>query len=884
MFELPDIIEPVEAEENCYVGRLKDAENDLNTFVFAGSDGTNTMRIYSHPVKYIADDGSVRDISLDIKARLGGGFISADHEIITTFKRKLSDGISLAYNDIAVMLVPQISAGTQPLASLSSDSKRVTYQMNAITSLVYELTYAGFKEDIVVTEYTGQTEYEFTLFTNGLTLCEEYGSYYLADAEGNVEATIGDIIVFTADERNNTMGSMTYETVRANQEYVLTIHLDADYLADEDTVYPIRIDPTIEINYDNNGAGAIEDVTISPTQTFSGTSGALNIGRIPSGGISRVLMRFPNLSLNGILADQITAATVELRDLMCQGDEDITVECHMYDKAGPDWSESGTTTWSSVGTSYLGALLDSHVISYGEGNVDGEQHRYSFDIISAIRGWATAMQSPLKGLVFKADDAFENQTGDDVKSWYKIFASYNRNNYKPSLSIVYTYSGGESFADAETLVLNAHNYVNIAVANEKKYFKFTPSTTGFYTFESFNIVSGDPKAWLYNSDCIELASKDDSRGNSNFRLAYHLVTGYTYYFAAGCYNATIGSYAFAVSQTTSADDISITSLSQGSQSNVLIDAPCKAKYFKFIPTVTGDYAFISSDSTGDPKAFCYNSSLDLISYNDDGAGNSNFKLTVSLEKGKAYYIVANQYSSKTGSYKFSTYRSLSYVHYYDSSFASDATLRNNITIANDFANFVFSNYFGITMKIYGSPSQYATVLDDCPTGSNRACITATCGSACNNVHHKNIYTISNQIYNSQRTDNRIYVLWTNRECGAYCHEEDGTHSVIDAIAVVIGKRPVIHFMHIAGDDDSQRLACMTLNIVHETAHVLKMNDVYNNIGHDVDRKTVCIMEKFDKYTAHDFYTNVSIGKVKPFCDSCMQAISGFTATTPIYGN
>ena len=31
--------------------------------------------------------------------------------------------------------------------------------MNDITSFVYELTYAGFKEDIVVEEYTGQTEY-----------------------------------------------------------------------------------------------------------------------------------------------------------------------------------------------------------------------------------------------------------------------------------------------------------------------------------------------------------------------------------------------------------------------------------------------------------------------------------------------------------------------------------------------------------------------------------------------------------------------------------------------------------------------------------------------------------------------------------------------------
>ena len=435
VFELPDIVDSVEAKENDYVGRVEAEEKDLYTFVFANGDGTNTMRIYSHPVKYVADDGSIRDISLDIEAKRGGGFVTADHEIVTTFESKLTDGITLEYNDVEIMLVPALGLGTMPTAELSTDGKVVTYEMNDITSFVYELTYAGFKEDIVVEEYTGQTEYEFTLFTNGLTLCEEYGSYYLADAEGNIEATIGDIIVFTADERNNTMGSMTYETVRANQEYVLTIHLDADYLADKDTVYPIRIDPTIEINYDNNGAGAIEDVTINQNSTFSGTSGSLYVGRHPAGSLSRVLMRFPNLSLSGISANQITAATVDIRDLMCQGDEDITVECRIYNNASPAWSESGTTTWSSVGTSYLGSLLDSHVISYGQGNVGN--HRYSFDILTAAKAWASGTQSPSKGLVFKANSAFENQSGDAVKTWYKTFAAYNRSDNRPSFSLSY---------------------------------------------------------------------------------------------------------------------------------------------------------------------------------------------------------------------------------------------------------------------------------------------------------------------------------------------------------------------------------------------------------------------------------------------------------------
>lgn len=435
-FVLPDIVDSVEAEEKGYAERLKSKETDLSTFVFKNKDGTNTMRVFSHPVKYVAENGEIKDISLDIKANRKGGYITANHEIITTFKNKLTEGISLEYNDVEVKLIPSFSANTTPVAELCGNGKTVTYEVDNTTSFVYELTYAGFKEDIVVEEYTGQTEYSFTLLTNGLSLCEEYGSYYLANGSGDVEACIGDIIVFTADERNNTIGSMTCETVSANEEYILTIHLDADYLADEKTVYPIRIDPTIEINYDNNGSGAIEDVTINERATFSGVSGSLYVGRHPAGSLSRSLMRFPNLNLDNISSGfYITAATVEIRDLMCQGDEDITVDCHVYNKASPSWSEAGTTTWSSVGSSCLGTLLDSHLISYGKGNV--ENHRYSFNILSAAQAWADGSESPAKGLVFKACSEFENQTGTNAKTWYKTFAAYNCSSYRPSLSITY---------------------------------------------------------------------------------------------------------------------------------------------------------------------------------------------------------------------------------------------------------------------------------------------------------------------------------------------------------------------------------------------------------------------------------------------------------------
>lgn len=71
--------------------------------------------------------------------------------------------------------------------------------MDNKTSLEYSLTYTGFKEDIVVSEYTGQTEYEFTLLTEGLALEKIDGSYYLVDEKGEIKANIGDVIIFTAD-------------------------------------------------------------------------------------------------------------------------------------------------------------------------------------------------------------------------------------------------------------------------------------------------------------------------------------------------------------------------------------------------------------------------------------------------------------------------------------------------------------------------------------------------------------------------------------------------------------------------------------------------------------------------------------------------------------
>lgn len=452
-FALPDIVTEEEAVERGYIGRVKEEEKDNYTFIFKDSENMRTMRVYSHPVKYTDKDGNTKDITLDIQSRPGGGFETKDNSIKTTFGAKLSDGIRLQSEDVDIKLIP---ANSLNRATLSEDSKTVSYTLDTKTTLEYSLTYTGFKEDIVVNEYTGQTEYEFLLYTNGLTVKEEMGSYYLADEQGNRKANIGDIIIFTADERNNTLGELSCEEIKPNYAYLLTIHVDAEYLKDEKTVYPIRIDPTFEITSATT-EGTIEDVTVyTGTSYYSGTSGILYLGT-SNNYTYRILMKFPNLDLSGIAGAQITNASVELRDVMCQGVH-VNVECRYYNGAASSWSESMINYWAAVcHVSNIGSVIDTKTVYYGNGNVPGISQRYSFNVTSAVNAWINGTHTPQQGLIFKATDESFSSTEDRLK----YFGSYNRSDYRASFTLQYfaeAISIGGDFYDGADVIDAANSW------------------------------------------------------------------------------------------------------------------------------------------------------------------------------------------------------------------------------------------------------------------------------------------------------------------------------------------------------------------------------------------------------------------------------------------
>lgn len=59
--DLPETISPSEAKLSGHVNRLYEQEQDLNTVIFQNRAGDNTAYIYSYPVKYVDENGEVKD-------------------------------------------------------------------------------------------------------------------------------------------------------------------------------------------------------------------------------------------------------------------------------------------------------------------------------------------------------------------------------------------------------------------------------------------------------------------------------------------------------------------------------------------------------------------------------------------------------------------------------------------------------------------------------------------------------------------------------------------------------------------------------------------------------------------------------------------------------
>ncbi len=654
---IPDFItqEQIEAHEHIY--RLPELEEANNTMVLQNRDGTISVYYTSQPLRYVDSSGAVQDIDLTLTQE-NRTWRTTANAVEVSFAQNYTEGISLDYKDTALRLVPVPNAAsgsgsveTAPMVTAQATDSTLTYRnlFGAGIDVCYTPLYNGVKEDIILPSYTGVNAFRFLLYTGGMTLFEEAGSYYLAQTEDADERVlIGKVVAYDAQKRISE-GSLSISPVKAGEIYQMTLSVDESFLEAEATSYPVVIDPSLIIWDAESGDGTVWDAPI-----YSGKPN-INFGTYLYNGIgyadSSYQVGRTAIKLNGLINDPtyanlpasaITNAEFYIKD--SYGASGRTVNLYAI-TGNSTWTET-SLTWNNIG-SVSSELQASATV--------GGEERSTFNITNLVRAWKNGTYNISCGFLLQS--ANESLGGN-------FYSTETAAANQPYAVITYE-TDGIDFSNATNMSLNTSYPVNLTTSGEKKYFKFTPSSTGFYTFESLSTISGNPAAWLYNASLTVLGYDNDSGQSGNFKLTYHLISGVTYYYSAGCYSSGTGSYQTRVTTASSPASMASTLLSPGDTKTVSLDFPYKVSCYRFTPTSDDQQVLFSANRTGDPEVWIYNAAGILVVNNDDSAGDYNFRLLENLTLNQTYYIVAGHHGANTGSYTiYSMYENLINRQYY----------------------------------------------------------------------------------------------------------------------------------------------------------------------------------------------------------------------------
>ena len=537
--EVPNFISQAQVEENGHISRIFDEEAP-NTLVYLNRDGTKTKYIMDHPVKYVDENGNTEFIDLSL-TETSTAFKTTANDIGLSMSKDYTKGITLTYNDYAVSLVaiPDNKTNalggisTAPIVTATENNDSVAYNdvFGAGIDIKYSPLHNGVKEDIILHSYTGVNAFDFLLNTGGLKAYFEKNSYYLAEAaDSDMRIDLGDVIVYDAN-RKMSKGALTVTPIKANQLYQVTVSADQAFLADPTTVYPVQIDPSLEISDSVNYANAIIDSPVysgKPTINM-GTALYNPIGYLDSAyQTGRTAVKLPGLAndstYQSLNENGIISASFHIKDSSGTAAKAVNIYALTSNST---WTET-SLTWNTVG--------DTSPAVQATANVGGGAWS-SFNITNLVKDWKTETYDINCGFILQSVN--ESLAGN-------FFSSEAAEMNYPYLTLVYANTGsggGTSFSNALTIFMSSNSLVNTVISGEKRYYKFIPTESAEYVLYSSK-VSGDPKIWVYDANLQQIGSNDDGAGELNFRMPVSMMKNNTYYLELGHNGTKSGEYRF----------------------------------------------------------------------------------------------------------------------------------------------------------------------------------------------------------------------------------------------------------------------------------------------------------------------------------------------------
>lgn len=289
VFPISTYANEVEEADTVQVSEVQESR-DLYSKTYETSEGTNVVISTAVPMHY-EEDGELKDIDNTLVES------DSDNSVLTNtanaynveLPEKYTDDseIKLNYdsNTISFKLLNDVSTSNGTLINNDeidvdkNDAESVAYAESNINSLSSGITYKGvlpdtdveynvqpnslkeniFLNDVPVEGYTIQYEVDTADMT---AVLNNDNSISVVDDNGNEVFIIA--APYMVDANNNVSESINVSFEECENGYILTYSPDYTWLKDENTTYPVNIDPTVTI-VSNKANQNIEDTFVTTT-------------------------------------------------------------------------------------------------------------------------------------------------------------------------------------------------------------------------------------------------------------------------------------------------------------------------------------------------------------------------------------------------------------------------------------------------------------------------------------------------------------------------------------------------------------------------------------------------------------------------------------------
>lgn len=317
------------------------------------------------------------------------------------------------------------------IMTVDNQSSAVTYkEIMPDTDFEYIVTSNSIKENIVVYEPQSEYIYNFDMDFDGLTPVINPDNSISLIEPNNPDETIFFIEApYMYDSNNEESIDIEMSLVSNGDEYVMTLVANADWINDPERVFPVVIDPTIQLlNSNVNDVFVINGLYANSPRVKNEIRVGRNLTNITR---TYVKITLPTIPTASVITDANFTLTMDYfyRE-MFEDDIDIKVyDCRNVAEWSPDTVSWNNQPFGNSANSYKskGAECLDYIFA------SGSKTKFVFDITNAVQRWYDTGVN--NGLMFASSDENDNVQIDFHSS--RVSDSANR----PAMTFTYLPSG-----------------------------------------------------------------------------------------------------------------------------------------------------------------------------------------------------------------------------------------------------------------------------------------------------------------------------------------------------------------------------------------------------------------------------------------------------------